>query len=106
MTFRKLQIVWSVAWGIACEVSLVAWIGSYFKDFWMVWGSHRYFFFDGVVAYGRMGRTAVPIWVLAVITAAVAAAPWLTWRFSLRTLMVATMLIASLLGVIVWMQAP
>jgi len=58
MRFRKLRIAWSVAWGIACEVSLVAWIGSYFKDFWMVWGSQRFFFFDGVVAYGRFGRTA------------------------------------------------
>ena len=31
-----------------------------------------------------------------------AAAPWLRWRFSLRTLLIATTLIAVLLGIIVW----
>ena len=32
----------------------------------------------------------------------IAAAPWLRWRFSLRTLLIATTLVAVVLGLIVW----
>ena len=34
--------------------------------------------------------------------AGLAAAPWLRWRFSLRTLLIATTLVAMVLGLIVW----
>ena len=32
------------------------------------------------------------------------ACPWITWRFSLRTLLIATTLVAVVLGIIVWMS--
>jgi hypothetical protein len=49
----------------------------------------------------------VPDWPLIVLTASVAVAPWirhLRWRFSLRTLLIATTLVAMVLGLIVWVQ--
>jgi hypothetical protein len=39
-----------------------------------------------------------PFWFPVVITMALAAAPWLRWRFSLRTLLVATTLVAVGMG--------
>jgi hypothetical protein len=44
----------------------------------------------------------VPYWCPVLLAAALATAPWLTRRFSLRTLLVATTLIAVVLGLIVW----
>ena len=44
----------------------------------------------------------MPSWFLILVFATLAAAPWLTWRFSLRTLLIATTLIAMMLGLIVW----
>jgi hypothetical protein len=47
-----------------------------------------------------------PLWAVgALLTAAAAtfaASPWLTWRFSLRTLLIATTLAALMLGLLVW----
>ncbi len=43
---------------------------------------------------------AVPYWLIAASTAALAVAPWLPWRYSLRTLLIATTLIAVVLGTI------
>ena len=46
----------------------------------------------------------IPSWCLAVAFAALSVNPWLRWRFSLRTLLIATTLVALLLGIIVWSQ--
>jgi hypothetical protein len=43
-----------------------------------------------------------PIWVLVLLVAAIGAVPWLRWRFSLRTLLLATTLVAVVLGLTVW----
>lgn len=48
----------------------------------------------------------VPHWFLAVLALAIAAAPWLPWRFSLRTLLVAIAVVAAMLGFLVWINAP
>jgi hypothetical protein len=45
-----------------------------------------------------------PMFLLAAITAFLAAAPWFRWRFSLRTLLIVTTLVAVVLGVIYAMQ--
>jgi hypothetical protein len=47
----------------------------------------------------------VPMWFTAVVPAVFAAVPLMRWskRFSLRTLMLATILIAAVLGAIVWL---
>jgi hypothetical protein len=53
-----------------------------------------------------MGRIfSVPYWFLVVTLAAIGGAPWLPWwpkRFSLRTLLIATTLVAVGLGAVVW----
>jgi hypothetical protein len=46
----------------------------------------------------------VPDWAFVLLTIALAAAPWLRWRFSLRTLLIATTLVAVVLGLIVWVS--
>ena len=45
---------------------------------------------------------SVPTWIPAIIALALSTAPWLRWRFSLRTLLIATTLVAVVLGAIVW----
>jgi hypothetical protein len=46
----------------------------------------------------------LPLWALVVSSIAIAGAPWIRWskRFSLRTLLIATTLVAMMLGVVVW----
>lgn len=44
-------------------------------------------------------RVRFPHWFLALLFATVAASPWFRWRFSLRTLLIATTLVAVLLGI-------
>ena len=44
----------------------------------------------------------LPFWFVAPLSAAIAALPWLPRRFSLRTLLIATMLVAIVLGLVVY----
>jgi hypothetical protein len=44
----------------------------------------------------------LPHWHLVVISAALAVLPWMRWRFSLRTLLIATTLVAVVLGLIAY----
>ena len=43
-----------------------------------------------------------PYWSTVVICAAVASIPWLPYRFSLRTMVIVTALVAVVLGLVVW----
>ena len=43
-----------------------------------------------------------PYWLLILVAAATAALPWLRYRFSFRTMLIATTLVAVVLGLIVW----
>lgn len=51
----------------------------------------------------RTGRffVYVPHWFLVLLAGAVAATPWISWRFSLRTLLIGVTFIALLLGLLV-----
>jgi hypothetical protein len=46
----------------------------------------------------------VPYWIPALVLGALSAAPWIRWssRFSLRTLLIATTLVAAALGLVVY----
>ncbi len=47
----------------------------------------------------------IPFWILVTLTSLLAAIPWTrsrSWRFSLRTLLIFTTLVAVVLGLIVW----
>jgi hypothetical protein len=46
-----------------------------------------------------------PYWFSILLVTTLAALPWLRWRFSLRTLLIATTLVAVVLGLIVWLLA-
>jgi hypothetical protein len=53
-------------------------------------------------------HVALPHWLLAFLIASFAAVPWivqLRWRFSLRTMLIATTLIAVVFGLIAWARA-
>jgi hypothetical protein len=45
-------------------------------------------------------RTSIPHWFPPVLVLALATAPWLRWRFSLRTMLIATTLVAVVLGLV------
>jgi hypothetical protein len=53
---------------------------------------------------GMNGDTTAPHWFAMLTALAIAATPWLRWRFSLRTLLIATTLVAVVLGLIVWLS--
>jgi hypothetical protein len=55
---------------------------------------------DGATARGI--GTAIPDWLPVLVAAVFAIIPWLRWRFSLRTLLIATTLVAAVLGLIVY----
>jgi hypothetical protein len=44
----------------------------------------------------------IPHWFLVVSTSMIAVAPWLRWRFTLCTLLIATTLVAVILGLVVY----
>jgi hypothetical protein len=48
---------------------------------------------------------ATPTWLLVILIGSIAAVPWIrwSWRFSLRTMLIVTTLVAMALGFIVWM---
>ncbi len=52
------------------------------------------------------GRVEIPLWFLTSLFTAASIAPWLRWsnRFSLRTLLIATTLVAVGLGLIAWLR--
>jgi len=47
---------------------------------------------------------SVPTWMAAIAMMAFSAAPWPPRRFSLRTLLIGTTLVALLLGLFVWLR--
>jgi len=47
------------------------------------------------------GYVAVPHWFPALLLAMLAAVPWMKWRFTVRRLLVATAVVAAILGVVV-----
>ena len=69
--------------------------------------------FSGRITIGpfildRGGSTSyeliIPYWLLVGISAALAAAPLKRWRFSMRTLLVATSIVAIVLGLLMWLS--
>jgi hypothetical protein len=47
-------------------------------------------------------RQTVPHWLLLLFATTLAATPWIKWRFSLRTLLIATALVAVALAAIIY----
>jgi len=161
MTFHKLRIAWSVAWGIVVLMLLVLWVRTnHWQDAIFRRTSQQQVLIES--AYGRAiltleyqslppsaitagwrhsaGPTDIkswpkegilfpagmrfgfayiqrpgglvafaPYWSLVTLSVVLASLPWVrhfSYRFSLRTLLIATTLIAVVLGLIVWSAAP
>src|SRR5438105_2942997 len=122
MRSRKLRIAWSAMFGIVCAMLIALWLegNQHIAPYALPGGhcflsSHGKLFIDNQwIIDERHGRIAsslrrparidlaggaiVPIWILVSATLALAAIPWLQWRFSLRTLLIAMTLVAAILG--------
>jgi hypothetical protein len=151
MRYRKLRIVWSVGWAIACVLLIVLWMRSYW---WVVvcavavsssryaglgsgigelhvfagdytpgqfgerlniqsyatanrreWQLSKAPPYHGALGFGILKRPGillivVPWWFVVFLAGMFAAVPRISCRFSLRTMLIATTLIAVVLGLI------
>jgi hypothetical protein len=120
MRFRKLRIAWSVGCGIACVLLIVLWVRSIqhddvFPEQWknptiQIRSYRGTFEVTRWVSPSKWTMTPyaiikIPYLVLTLITGAAAITPCVRWSksFSLRTLLIATTLVAALLGFVVYM---
>jgi hypothetical protein len=112
-------IAWSVVWGTACVLLVAFWIVSRGQldivcyqttaqknapaKFHVSTLPHT---FDLIPSLGKV-LVHIPIWALVAITAAMSTIPTLhlTYRFSLRTMLIATTLVAVVLGLVVWLSS-
>jgi hypothetical protein len=118
MRFRKLRIAWSVAWGIGCVLLIVLWVRSYIiqRQFKLIDD------IDGISTEGSLillkpapveaspfddefvpitRILQMPYWSITLLSASLAVVPWIR-RFSLRTMLIATMMVAVGLGLAVY----
>jgi hypothetical protein len=69
-------------------------------------GQTNYYGFRYNMYSNASWNVSAPAWMVAVLLATViapvATVPWLRWRFTLRTLLIATTLVAVVLGLVVW----
>ena len=141
MPYRKLRIVWSVAWGVVAVLLGVLCVRSstlydhaslYFYGSGVSsssWSYRLHFMLNSTsdpaiknrLVYFRASsepipkfvwnepwlltwRSAVmPLWFSVALCLAVAASSWLPWRFSLRTLLITTTIVAVALGIAIWL---
>jgi len=118
-----LQIAWSMAWGLLALLFLLMWARSYWRVDFIYhyryssllvvrsqWGGVSFtngtapgskdgkwgYNTDPIKSHDDMPRitgVSIPYWVFALSSTAVAALPCIRWRFSLRTLLIATAII-------------
>ena len=74
------------------------------KSEWSNITTDKLLFGFGVLQLSAKTIIFFPHWFVTILSAALAAAPWLRWRFSVRTLLIATTLIAVVLGTIVFLS--
>jgi hypothetical protein len=54
--------------------------------------------------FGNGYHFALSYWLAILLVGAIATLPWVHWKFSLRSLLIATTLVALVLGLIVWLH--
>jgi hypothetical protein len=122
MKYRKLRIAWSAACAVLCLMLFGLWLGSYFVDHifdvsafgqgaWILSRNGNLDFSTYVWAWtpprffqrNYLESFDVPYWMPTIAATTFAMLPWISWpnRFSLRTLLIATTLVAVLLGIII-----
>jgi hypothetical protein len=87
MVFEDGKLGIKRRWGLSCEP-----VGDECVRFGPTW------FFGPLVAGTWL--VVIPHWFLALVAAALAGLPWLKWRFSLRTLLIAMTIVAVILGIV------
>ena len=98
---------------IACSGKLAVIIAPYSADWhheawmpeqssWRRWQFSLFRFYNSVPRTANRHEWAVSFGLLITVAAAIGAASWSSYRFSLRTLLIATTLVAVVLGLIVW----
>jgi hypothetical protein len=121
---KSLRITWTVCCGMACVLLIAMWVRGY-RDYerFVVLGHHfivdvnkRLCMFSTYPmkvpqlemkpfferrAYGI--AVGVPVFLPIAVACAASIAPWVFYRFSLRTLLLAITLVAVVLGVVVWL---
>ena len=142
MTYRRLRIAWSVAWGIFAVLLCVLCVWSYWYSETVERGSSQrfitvsstlgrlYIWYDGDASQifwpggpqwnfyegrttipgsgsfvgGGQAYFVIPHLAIAIGSIGLGYMPWLTWslRFSLRTLLIVTTLVAVVLGLVMW----
>ena len=126
--FRKLRIAWSVAWAIVALLILALWVRSYVVydhvvvhypsglEWFIAYSNKGVYIVStyGLLAphatfrggllgeVGGVRRSAYHIRSRCSVVCTVSIAPWIHYRFSLRTLLIATTLVAVVLGLIMW----
>jgi hypothetical protein len=134
MNYRKLRIMWSVWWGMVAVLLCVLWLKSYSRVKMLDVSEYRFVAHHGKVVLGTSAGAAdantdyynvdfydelrnpqswfinvnrpikLRLWLIATVCTAMTALPWIRYRFSLRTLLIATTLIALGLGAVVWLS--
>jgi hypothetical protein len=97
----QLRFVWENFWDEP-TVRLMRW--AYYSEPRDVNPSPGFggFQYSGYEHIKNARHFAAPHWFALIICGLAGVTPWLPWRFSLRTLLIATTLIAVVLGLVVW----
>jgi hypothetical protein len=126
MKYRNLRIAWTVGCGILCLLLIVLWVRSYLVYDrvvvyypsgleWFIAYSNKGVYI--VSSYGllapqvhvqwwsfernRWGTVVcLPYWFTTIVVCAVSVAPWIGYRFSLRTLLIGMTVLAVVLGLL------
>jgi hypothetical protein len=77
---------------------MYAWQPDFGSEFWLEASDARIASVPEVRLHREEDWVTLPYWFLVGLCAVVAAAPWLRWRFSLRTLLIAITILALALG--------
>jgi hypothetical protein len=131
MRFRKLRIAWSVGWGLLAVLLIALWVRSiYFVDGIKYHSSGMLTAvatMKGAIGLSRKpspildtdwsyltapapkqlpkgGVLFIPLWLVTTTVGGLSIVPWVPYRFSLRTLLIGTTLVAVVLGLVVWLR--
>ena len=77
------------------------------SDYWLAPDDSRLGFSSPVSFFSgaTTSNISMPHWFVIVIASSLVVIPWIRWRFSLRTLLIATTLVAIVLGLGVWLAS-
>jgi hypothetical protein len=76
------------------------WLSEWFESMRLYGGTMQWWFQARSNHAGW--HVSIPDWFLILLCCAAGSIPWLRWRFTLRTLLIATTLVAVVLGLIAW----